>query len=226
MKVIIIGLGYFGSSLARKLTDIGHDVMGIDRDLSRVEMLKDEISSAISLDSSDPLALKTLPLKDADVVIVSIGEDFGSSVQTLANLKMLEVERIIGRIISPVHKTVLEALGVNETIYPEQESAERFAVQLEIPGISFSHEVSDDHSIIESLIPIRYHGLSIKDANFENRYQIKIIGIKKCTIQKNIFGKEDLKYSFTMNINSDIILNEKDVLVLLGKTKNIIDFLE
>ena len=226
MKVIIIGLGYFGSSLALKLTYLGHDVMGIDRDISRVELLKDEISSAICLNASDQTALKSLPLEDAELVVVAIGEDFGSSVQALANLKILGLKRIVGRIISPVHKTVLEALGVSETIYPEKESAERFAIRLEIPGILFSHEISDGYSIMEALLPERYHGLSIKDSGFESRYNVKLISLKKCTIHKNFFGKEELKYSFISEVTPDMILQTKDILIVLGKTKNMIDFLD
>ncbi|MFD2513241.1 NAD-binding protein [Pontibacter locisalis] len=100
MKFIIIGLGYFGSSLSIKLTDMGHEVIAVDKDLEKVTMYKDRITHTGALDATSIQALSTLPLRETDVVLVGIGEDFGASVMAVANLKQLQVKKLIGRAIS------------------------------------------------------------------------------------------------------------------------------
>ena len=95
MNFVIIGLGNFGASLAKKLSSMGHEVIGVDRDMSKVEFYKDRISQTICLDASDIHAIRSLPLTDADMVIVAIGHDFGSSVMITALLRKMNVKNII-----------------------------------------------------------------------------------------------------------------------------------
>ena len=103
MKFIVIGLGYFGSTLAISLTEQGHEVIGIDNKFERVDELKNQINNVMEMDTTNENAVKTLPLNDTDAVIVAIGEDVGSSILTLSILKKLNANNIIGRIISPMH---------------------------------------------------------------------------------------------------------------------------
>jgi trk system potassium uptake protein len=91
MKFIIIGLGNFGSTLAEKLTNMHHEVIGVDNQMEKVEAIKDKISLAVCLNSKDPESLTTLPLKNSDAVLVCIGEDEGASLITSAHLKKLKV---------------------------------------------------------------------------------------------------------------------------------------
>src|SRR5690606_40633871 len=113
MKYIIIGLGNFGSTLGMQLTAMGHDVIGVDSSMEKVDAFKYDITHTICLDSTDQQALSTLPLKDTDVVVIGIGEDFGASVMATALFKQMNVKRIIGRAMSPLHQKVLEAIGVD-----------------------------------------------------------------------------------------------------------------
>jgi len=135
MNFIVIGLGNFGASLAKKLTALGHDVIGVDKEAEKVEFFKDTIKNTISMDITDIHALKTLPLKDCDMVIVCIGDDFGSSVKTTALLKKLGVQKICGRESSLIHKTVLNAIGVSNTVNPEYDTAVVFAEKLIMTGV-------------------------------------------------------------------------------------------
>src|SRR5512133_101496 len=121
MNIVIIGLGNFGASMAKILTTLGHDVLGVDNDLARVEYFKDVIANTICLDATDSHALRLLPLKEADVIVVCIGDDFGISVKIAALLKKLGVARVICRESSSIHLTVLNAIGIKETINPEYE---------------------------------------------------------------------------------------------------------
>lgn len=130
MKYIVIGLGNFGASLACRLAATGYEVIGVDNNMQKVEEMKQQITHAICMDATERAALSTLPLKDSDAVIVAIGEDFGTSVKITALLQELKHKRIIGRAFTPLHATVLKAIGVKEVVNPEQDFAEHFAKKL------------------------------------------------------------------------------------------------
>src|SRR5690554_6436002 len=100
MKFIIFGLGHFGYDLESILKIMEHEVLGIDKSIDRVEAFKEDISHTICMDATDQIAMNGLPLKDADAVIVAIGEDEGASIMTIAMLKKLKIKKLIGRATS------------------------------------------------------------------------------------------------------------------------------
>ena len=118
MKCIIIGLGNFGMALAQRLTAMGYEVIGVDKDIDKVNAYKDSIKNTICLNLNNEQAARNLPLKDADLNIVSLGKDAGASILTVAILKQNGAKRIIVRAISTLHKTVLEAMGITEIMLP------------------------------------------------------------------------------------------------------------
>jgi trk system potassium uptake protein len=115
MKFIIIGLGNFGASLAIKLTEMGHEVIGVDKRQEKIEGVKDRLTFTIALDSTNLGAIKNLPIEESDVVIVAIGEDEGASILTTALIKQHNPKRLISRAITVLHHSVLEASGSNCT---------------------------------------------------------------------------------------------------------------
>jgi trk system potassium uptake protein TrkA len=127
MKFIVFGLGNFGASLSSKLVSLGHEVVGVDIKMSLVEKFKDAITHTVALDAGSPEAVKSLPLEEADVVINTIGENEGANIMLTALLKQISVKRLICRVISPLQKTVLEAMNIQEFVHPEEDSAERLA---------------------------------------------------------------------------------------------------
>src|SRR5688572_10662212 len=165
MQYIIIGLGNFGSTLGTQLTAMGHEVIGVDSSMEKVDAFKNEMSHTICLDATELQALHTLPLKDTDIVVVAIGEHFGASVMVTALFKQLNAKRLIARAISPIHQKVLEALGVDQIVRPEQESAERLAKKLELKGVIDSFDLSEDYNIVEAVAPARYVGRTIAESN-------------------------------------------------------------
>ncbi len=126
MKILIIGLGNFGSALGIQLTAAGHEVIGVDTSPVKVESFKDVITQTIVLDATNEHALKTLPLRECDYAVVAIGEDFGASVMTTALLKQANVKHLVSRAINELHSTVLETLGVEVIVRPEKDSASLF----------------------------------------------------------------------------------------------------
>ncbi len=221
MKYIIIGLGNFGTTLSASLTAMGHEVIGVDKDMRKVNQIKDRITHAVCLDSSDVHAITSLPLKDADVVIVSIGEDVGASILTTAILKQLQVKRIISRASSDLNRTVIEAIGVDQIISPEKESAERFAKKLQIKGVVDSFELSENYSIIEAEVPPQFVGKTIGEVNFRGRYNLNVLTIIKMREKTNLLGSMYKKPEVLGVIGPEARLEATDILVLFGQPTDV-----
>lgn len=220
MKYIVLGLGHFGRSLAIRLTEMGHEVIGVDVKLTLVEQFKDQITHTVCLDTTDRESVRSLPLKDSDAVIVGIGEDGGASILTTALLKQLQVKRIIGRVISDLQKTVLEAMDIAEYVMPEEEAATRLAMRLDNIDIVDSFQVSDKYSIIETKVPAKYVGLSLQEANLTNIYKVIVLTTLRDQVG-SVLSQNRLKREATGIAKSDTILQEGDVLVLFGEMADI-----
>lgn len=127
MKILVIGLGNFGKVLATELSNIGHEVIGIDNNEHCIEAIKDRISLAYILDATEMLTLKSLPLDEIDYVIVTIGRSMDHSLRTVAALKKLKVKRIYVRAIDETHQSILAAMGVAYVFMPEELAARAYA---------------------------------------------------------------------------------------------------
>lgn len=127
MKVLVIGLGNFGKTLSIELSNIGHEVIGIDNDPLRVEDLKDRVSLTYILDSTDIITLKSLPLDEVDCVFITIGRSMDHSLRTVAALKRLKVKNIYVRAIDDTHRSILSAMGVSYVFMPEELAARTYA---------------------------------------------------------------------------------------------------
>lgn len=226
MKYIIIGLGNFGASLAQKLTAQGHEVIGIDNRMQKVDMLKEKISHTICMDATDELTVSGLPLQTTDVAIVAIGEEQGANVMATALLKNLGVKRLISRAINGLHEKVLLAIGVDEIVHPEEETAERWAKKLCIPNVVDSFELSDDYSIIEVNTPERYIGKSIVEVGFRTEFNILVLTTIKKTEVKSLIGKSRLENKVQGVITPEVVLQQGDILVLYGANKDLQRFVQ
>ena len=131
MKFTIIGLGNFGRVLAEELTALGHEVVAADIEMSKVDAVKDKVTIAYRLDAADNLALSRLPLMESDVVIVTIGENFGDSIKVVAMLKQMGVKHIYARAIDNIHTGVLQAFAIDRVLNPEEASARRLVHSLD-----------------------------------------------------------------------------------------------
>ena len=226
MKYLIIGLGNFGASLAEKLTSNGNEVIGVDNSMSKVDALKEKISHTICMDATDSHAISGLPLKDTDIVIVAIGEDQGANIVVTALLKNLQVKRLISRAINPLHETILQALGVDEIVHPEEETAERWAKKLCLCGLVDSFELNKEFSIVEANVPKQYEGKTVKEINFREKYNLLILTTIKNTEVKSIIGKNKTITKVQGVATPDLLLEKNDVLVLYGSNKDIQNFLK
>jgi trk system potassium uptake protein TrkA len=221
MKYIIIGLGSFGASLAEKLTSQGNEVIGIDTKMNKVDALKEKVSHTICMDATDEFTVSGLPLKDTDVVIVAIGEDQGANIMVTALLKNLDVKRLISRAINPLHEKVLKAIGVDEIVHPEEETAERWAKKLCLAGVVDSFELSDFYSIVEINLPPEYEGNTIAEVGIRKKYNLLVLTtIKNAQIKSSIGG--NIKESKVQGVaGADLLLEKGDILVVYGANKDI-----
>lgn len=220
MKVIVIGLGNFGSAVASKLAALGHEVIGVDSIEQRVENIKDKITFAITIDCTDEAVLKTLPLAESDIVLVAIGEDLGASVLITALLKKYNVKRIVSRAISPIHKTILEAIGVIEILNPEEDSAERFVTKINLKNVIDSLNISEEYSVMEILIPQKYVGIKVAEADLRKKYNINILTIKQ-DIQKHVLSKNIYETKIIGVISPEYIFQANDILIVFGHVADI-----
>jgi len=221
MKFIVFGLGNFGSSLAGRLTSMGHEVIGLDENREKVEAFKDEITQTICLDSTSEHALVNLPLKECDYAIVAIGEDFGASLMTTALLKQAGVKRVVSRAINPLHYKVLQALGVDIILQPEHDAASRFADSILFSGINNSYEITDEYKIIEARLPDRYDGMLLSEVDFTNRHSLLVLTVIRTEDSKSIFG-QGLKIKRSLGLPAaNQRLRLGDQIVLFGKLKDI-----
>lgn len=221
MKYIIIGMGNFGASLSQKLTQMGHEVIGVDNDMGKVETIKDQITHAVCLDCTDIHAVSSLPLRETDIVIVGIGEDAGANIMVTALMKQLNVKRLVSRAVSPLQETVIQAIGVDEIIHPEEETAERWSKKLNMSGVVDSFEIDDEYSIIEVKVPERYALKTIREVGFRPKYNIVVLTIIKTIIEKNLLGLPRKVNKVQGVASPDTQLQPDDIMVIYGSNTDI-----
>ncbi|MCD7915376.1 MAG: TrkA family potassium uptake protein [Tannerellaceae bacterium] len=220
MKYLVLGLGNLGRAIAENLVRIGHEVIGVDKDMHRIDNVKQTISAAVCLNSTDKEALNTLPLNEMDAIFITYGKDFGISIQTVALLKNLGIEQLIVRSISPIHEAVIRAIGVKEIMTPEEDYAAIYASQSML-GDLFKHwyRITDTHHIYEMVTPRTFVGQKISNIRFEENFDVRLTGIERPQVSKNLLGLKQTHYKVLDKLENDLIIEEGDILILFGKMK-------
>ncbi len=224
MKVIVFGLGNFGMSLALSLTETGNEVIGVDKQIDKVNLIKDKISHAICLDSTNELAYDALPLKDADKVVVAIGENEGAAIITTAIIKKLSEVKIISRALSPIHDTVLEAMGIYSIIHPEQESADRLTKQINFKTTLENYQLDNNYTISEVKSKPEFHGRTLAQLNEIDKYHLNLVTIIRKREKTNLIGKKTIVKETIGLPTPETVLFETDILVVFGENKDILRY--
>ncbi len=220
MKYIIIGLGNYGSELAEKLSVLGNEVIGVDIDEHRADILKDKIATTFIIDATDETSLSVLPLKDVDIIIVTIGENLSASIRVVALLKKKKVKRIYARAIDEIHKAVLEAFSLDKILTPESDAARDLVRLLDLGTEIESFKVGNDYYILKFSLPLKYHGFHINDLNFEQEFGIKLIAMVRGTSVKNFLGVAITDKKVENVIPEDDIVQPTDEFVGYGRYKD------
>jgi trk system potassium uptake protein TrkA len=221
MKVIIIGLGHFGSSLAVKLASSGNEVIGVDNNPQLVDALKDKLTYTVCMDATNQEAVKSLPLMDSDIVLVTIGEDRGANIMASAVLKNLNVKRLIARAIDPMHESVISAMGITEITNPEVETAERWAKRLNLTNLVDSFELTKDFSIVEITVPRKFHKKTVEEIGFQNNYNLVVLTTIRKEEKRSIIGIKNVIDVVQGVVLPETVLEEGEIMVVFGANNDI-----
>ena len=202
---IVIGMGRFGSEVARRLSELKCEVLAIDRSSELVQQISGEVTQAVVADAGDKEVLKALGAADFDCGIVAIGGNLGESVLATMNLKELGVPYVVCKAHDDTHRQVLLKLGADKVVIPEQEQANRLARNLSSPNVLDYIELSEDFAIIEVPAPTRWVGKSLKDLNVRSALGVNIIAIKQ-------------EERINVAPGADYAIETGDVMVVLGGT--------
>ncbi|GBF12439.1 TrkA family potassium uptake protein [Tepidibacillus infernus] len=209
----VIGLGRFGSSLAGTLYEMGYEVLGIDSKEEKVQEMVNRATHVLQVDSTDEVALKTIGIRNFDVVIVAIGEDIQSSILTTLILKDLGVPRIVVKAQNELHGKVLEKIGADKIIYPERDMGIRVVHQLITPNILDYIELAPNYNIVEIAIGPDIVGKTLLELDIRAKFGLNVMAIK---------SNEQLKIAPQANDQ----FQEGDILVLVGHIDDIKRFEE
>ncbi len=211
-RFTVIGLGRFGSRLAANLANAGQEVIGIDTEQRIIEEMRDRVTLAIAMDATDEQALRLQGIDQTDVAIVGIGNDFESIAAATVVLKQIGVPRIIARAISPTSARILQSIGADEVVNPEDETADRWANRLISPQFIRQFELDQGHSIVEIKVPKRWVERSLAELNLRAKEGLHIVAIKRRR------DPTDENSPLTFQIpGPEEPLDAEDVLVVMGR---------
>lgn len=202
---VVVGLGRFGHYLSLTLAERGADVVVIDKDVNAVEAIKDRVFQAVIGDGTSRNVLENLGVANAEAVVVALGPKMEESLLTVHNLKEIGVKRIVAKANSDAHGKILEALGADEIVFAEKETAVRVGHRLGNRNLLDFLPLNDRYSIREIVVPEHFIGKSLRELDLRSRFEVNVIAIKR--MEEILFpGGESL-------------LNSDDHLVVLGSEK-------
>lgn len=213
LQVAVIGLGRFGNSVAKTLIDLGCEVLAIDANMKKVEAIADYVTHAVQAEATDEATLKNLGLSNYDVVVIAVGTNIQASILATLIIKEMGVENIVAKASSSLHQKALKKIGASRVIYPEQESGKKLAYSLMSINLVEYLEITPDYQIAEVIIQGAFDGKTLEEANLSNRFGINVLAIRE--------GE-----ALNVTPKGDDVLKKGDMLVILGKTKDLQNFCE
>jgi trk system potassium uptake protein TrkA len=220
-RFAIIGLGRFGQKLAIALAMSGAEVIAIDKDREVIELIRDQVSHAVRLDSTDEEALKAQGVDKADVAIVGIGQGTGqgfeSAVLTVVNLKQMGVKQIYARAESLLAGEVFSKVGATDVIYPEIESAQKWAYKLIAPQIGEKMDFAPGYSLARIKAPTSFDGRTVMDLQLRQKYSVNLVLIKRGEDSKSARSKDSI-----INVPMPgTVIYKDDILMVAGSDEDL-----
>jgi len=203
-QVAVIGLGRFGSSVARTLAESGCEVLAVDADESRVKAIADEVTDAVRANALDEQALRALGLRNFEVVVVAIGHEVQASILTTVLLKEMGIPKIVAKAQDDLHGRVLQKVGADVVVYPERDMGVRLAHTLISRNVIDEIQLSTDYSILEMAAPHAFLGRNLKDLELRQRFGLSVLAIRR-------------KDRIIVSPNAEQVVEEGDILVVLGQ---------
>ena len=205
---IVIGLGRFGTAVARELYAVGKDVLAMDVKSENVQNIADYVTHAVTGDGRDPAVLQAIGIQDYDCAVVTVGDDVGSSALITMRLKEAGVPKVICKAQSHVHQRLLEKLGADRVVFPEHEMGIKTAQGLARSNILNFIELSPEFAIVEVDLPEGWAKRTIRDLDIRAKYKVNVIAIRRGT-------------EISVAPGADWIMAERDKLIVLGRDSDI-----
>lgn len=204
----VIGLGRFGTAVARTLYEAGNDVLAIDKDSEAVQEISDYVTHSVVMDATDESALANLGIRNFDVAVVAIGGNIQSSILATLLIKEAGVKYIVAKGNNELHAKVLYKTGADKVILPERDMGVRVAHNIVSSNILDYIELASDYSIMEIEALEKWVGKTLKELDIRKKYGINIIAIKT-------------KDEINVSPSPDLKIAERDILIAIGKDKNL-----
>jgi len=208
MKFAVIGLGSFGSYVAKSLYEKGHEVIVIDSNKDKIEAVKAFVSRAVHMDAADKENLQSQGIQDMDVVVVSLGPEMESSILTVLYLNEIGAKRIVAKALTEDHAKILESVGATEVVYPEKDMAIRTALKLSSPNVLEYLPLVSGIGIQEISPPQKFVGKTLKQLDLRNKYGIQVIAIKQLVPERT-----------DLIPKADFVIKDSDILIIMGEDK-------
>lgn len=208
-RICIVGLGQFGSSLARALAKES-DVLALDSHEDRVNQIAEEVQRALIIDARDSQSLRLVVDPDFDEAVVSLGKSVEASILCTLHLKNIGLKSIRAKAVSEDHADILRAIGATETIFPERETALRIAAQILNPNLLDFVPLAEDFEVMDVAPPDAFHGHTLQELNIRDRFGVYAIAVKELVPEKFVFLP-----------GPDFVIKPSDILVLIGRHEDL-----
>lgn len=210
MHIAIIGLGNFGSSLARRLAEAGQHVSVIDTDPKALARVQDVVEQAVAADATDRAVLEELGIDLVDAAVVSLGDDLGASILVTLHLREMKIKRIVAKAVSPEHEKILKRVGANEVVFPERDMALRLAGTLADPNLLDYLPIGQEYSVAELAPPRSFIGKTLVELDLRRNFGINVIAVRELVPERLV-----------VLIQPDFVIKDSDVLIVVGKQEDI-----
>jgi trk system potassium uptake protein TrkA len=207
-QVAVIGLGRFGSSVARTLAESGCEVLAVDVDEARVKAIADDVTDAVRANALEEEALRGLGLRNFEVVVVAIGHQVEASILLTVLLKEMGIPKLVAKAQDELHGRVLQKVGADIVVFPERDMGIRLAHTLLARNVIDEIQLSTDYSILEMVAPHRFLGRSLKELELRQRFGLSVLAIRR---EDRIIVSPDAEQT----------LEEGDILVALGQPEKL-----
>ncbi|MCP4398589.1 MAG: TrkA family potassium uptake protein [bacterium] len=219
-RIVVVGLGSFGRSAAITLTQMGVEVTAIDKDFENVDSIKEHVPIAVQVDGTDRESLEAQDLQHVDAAVVAIGSNFEETLLTVVTLKKLGVPKVVSRARTRIRKEILEQVGCDRVVLPEEEVGRNVAKEL-VSDLFFEQiELGKDHSIAHLVAPEELIGQRVVELKLREDYRLNIVTIKRQALHQALLGKNTAEQIIAVPQPDDVIL-KGDILVLFGHDKDL-----
>ena len=225
MQFAVIGLGNFGYRVAENLAQNGGEVIGIDTDDNIIEQIKDKISQAVVADATQEKALRSIGVPDVDTAVVTVG-DMDASIMATVILRRIGVGKIVARALSTIHERVLNEVGASRIINVDHQMADQLAKGLLAPHVLQHMTFTGGYTLVEIKASKDLVNRTIRELEFREHHGLNIVAIQKRSPAVDEGGKSFLKQVTNTLPKPDDLISEGDILVVVGGTEKIEDFLE